>query len=142
MSGQPLQKVNIEDVLGAHPPRTNVNAFWVDGKYTLRVAHVRGEYPWHRHDDWDEGWFVHRGLVRIRSDAGDVELSAGEAALIPRGLRHSPLALEDRSTVLIVNARDFKTTYLEGHDHVAAGYREFDLTADGAVPTERVEGKQ
>jgi len=122
-----LEKVSIEELLAPHPPRTNFNLFWIDGKYTIRVARVRGEFPWHTHDDHDEAWVVLHGSVRIRTEHGDVELGANEALLIPAGLKHSPLALEDLSTVLIVNAKGFKTNYLESMSDAAAGYSETDV---------------
>ena len=52
---------------------------------------------------------------------------SNEALLIPAGLKHSPLAIEDLSTVLIVNAKGFKTNYLDAISDADAGYSETDV---------------
>jgi mannose-6-phosphate isomerase-like protein (cupin superfamily) len=122
-----LAKRDIAALLAPHPPRTNLNLFRVDNEYAVRVARITGEYPWHRHTNFDEGWVVLDGTVRIRTDDGDLELRSLEAVLIPAGVRHSPLALEDGTTVMIVNAREFTTEYLCGDSDESAGYIEFDV---------------
>jgi mannose-6-phosphate isomerase-like protein (cupin superfamily) len=127
MQPSDLRKVSIDELLAPHPPRTNFNLFWVDGQYTIRVARVRGEFPWHTHDDHDEAWVVLHGRVRIRTEHEHVELKANEALLIPAGLKHSPLAIDDLSTVLIVNAKGFKTNYLDAISDADAGYSETDV---------------
>jgi len=132
MTMQPLRPINIESLLAPHPPRTNFNLFSVDAQYTVRVAKVRGAFPWHVHPESDEGWVVYRGKIRIRSEAGDIELSSGEAAMVPRGLRHSPLALEDESVVMIINGRQFRTVYTDAEMTDAhADYRELDVEPSG-----------
>jgi mannose-6-phosphate isomerase-like protein (cupin superfamily) len=124
MHASVLTKRSIDELLAPHPPRTNLNLFWVDGQYTIRVARVTGEFPWHTHDDHDEAWVVLRGRVRIRTEREHVDLNANEALLIPAGLKHSPLAVEDLSTVLIVNAKGFKTNYVDAISDADAGYSE------------------
>ena len=127
MHANVLTKRSIDELLAPHPPRTNLNLFWVDGQYTIRVARVHGEFPWHTHDEYDEAWVVLQGRVRIRTETEHVELAAHEALLIPAGLKHSPLALEDLSTVLIVNAKGFTTNYVDAISDADAGYSETNL---------------
>jgi mannose-6-phosphate isomerase-like protein (cupin superfamily) len=127
-------KRDIVSLLAPHPPRTNLNIFRVDDEYAVRVARIIGEYPWHQHDTFDEGWVVLDGSVRIRTDDGDLELGSLEAVLIPAGLRHSPLALEDGTTVMIINAKGFTTNYTHGDSDESAGYVEFDVEDAEAQP--------
>jgi mannose-6-phosphate isomerase-like protein (cupin superfamily) len=122
------QVIDIESLLAPHPPRTNFNLFWIDDAYTMRVATVDDAFPWHYHPQSDEGWLVLRGRLRIRTEIGDVELSKGQSTVIRSPLRHSPLALEHGTQVLIVNSRSFTTVYTErGVDDTAARYRELDV---------------
>jgi mannose-6-phosphate isomerase-like protein (cupin superfamily) len=123
----PLAPIRIASVLADKVARTNFNLFWIDGQYTIRVARIRGTFPRHRHPGHDEAWLVLDGGVRIDAASGTIELRAGDAVLIPAGLAHSPTALEEDSTVAIVNAREFRTEYLDGDDHGSAGYVERDL---------------
>lgn len=123
-----LSVVDIDALLGPHPPRTNFNLFWIDDAYTMRVANLRGAFPWHYHPKSDEAWLVLRGRLRVRTECGDVELGEHEATVIPPLLRHSPVALEPGTQVLIVNSRSFTTVYTDvDMDHVRASYREIDL---------------
>ncbi len=124
-----LEKINIQELLAPHPPRTNFNLFWVDGRFTLRVARITGTYPWHKHPEHDEAWYVIEGSVLIRSEAGETLLSAGEAVLIPRDMEHGPVALQELSTVLIVNSRGFRTHYRDIANDAEAGYIELDVDA-------------
>jgi quercetin dioxygenase-like cupin family protein len=58
----------------------------------LRVVRCEGEFPWHTHDE-DEMFLCWRGAFRIEQDPGDpVELSEGDLYVVPRGMRHRPVA--------------------------------------------------
>lgn len=104
----------IEKLLAGQAPRTNINVFDVDGAYTLRVAKLGGEFPWHRHPRQDEAWLVWKGRLRLDFDNRDpVELSAGEMARVPAGVVHRPVALADDTLAVFVNARDFEMVFLD-----------------------------
>lgn len=122
-----LAKFNIEELLAPHPPRTNLNVFFVDDQYALRIARVRDTFPAHRHAEGDEGWFVYRGRLRIETELGPVELAAGEGARIPRGMRHSPSSLEDGTLVIVLNVRGLTIDYDPGADAASTGFLEIDL---------------
>ncbi len=125
-----LSKFNIEAALAPHPPRTNINTFYVDDRYAVRIARVRDTFPAHRHSEGDEGWFVHRGRLRIDTELGSIELAAGEGARIPRGVRHSPTALAEDTLVLVVNVRGLSIGYVSPEDEAASAFVEFDAAAD------------
>jgi mannose-6-phosphate isomerase-like protein (cupin superfamily) len=131
MTAQELPPViDIGSLLAPHPPRTNFNLFWIDDAYTMRVAIVEDAFPWHYHPESDEGWLVLRGRIRIRTELGDVELGPGQATVVRSPLRHSPLALEDGTQVLIVNSATFSTVYTDPSvDHAAARYSEIEVEA-------------
>lgn len=122
-----MKKTNIVELLAPHPPRKNFNVFWVDGQYALRVAKVKGTFPWHHHPASDEGWFVFQGKVTIQTREGDVPLETGDAVLIPKGLVHAPRADEENSIVMIVNGRNFETVFEENTSLKEVGFSEEDL---------------
>lgn len=126
-----LEKFDIEASLAPLPPRTNLNVFFVDDRYALRIARVRDTFPAHRHAEGDEGWFVHRGRLRIDTELGPVELSTGQGARIPRGMRHSPTALEEGTLVLVVNVRGMTIDYEHDTDPESTGFHERDLPRAG-----------
>src|SRR5712692_3328555 len=98
--------VNLDQLLAPHPPRKNFNVIDVDGDYAVRVAKVAGRFPWHHHPNGDEGWFIWKGRLQIDTEAGTIVLGPGDFTALPAGLRHSPLALEEGTTVVIFNRRD------------------------------------
>ena len=122
-----LQRVDIQELLADQPPRVNFNIFLVDNRFALRVAKVRGTFPRHVHPRHDEAWLVFRGAIRIETDAGNTELRSGQASRIPGGTVHRTVALEPDSLVLILNAVEFETEYLDGDTDQSAGYTEIDL---------------
>jgi mannose-6-phosphate isomerase-like protein (cupin superfamily) len=72
----------------------------VDDHY-VKVAKVKGTLAWHAHDEEDELFFILKGSLTIEMEAGAVELSAGQAFVVPRGVRHNPVAAEECHIMLI-----------------------------------------
>lgn len=72
----------------------------VDDNY-VKVAKVKGTLAWHAHDDEDELFFILKGSLTIEMEAGAVELKAGQAFVVPRGVRHNPVAAEECHIMLI-----------------------------------------
>lgn len=63
----------------------------LNGQY-VKLAKVGGEFVWHDHADEDEFFLVMRGALRIDFDDGTVTLGEGECCVVPRGVRHRPVA--------------------------------------------------
>ena len=68
----------------------------------VKVATLLGELVWHAHDDEDELFLVVSGHLRIQLEGRDeVRLGPGELFVVPRGVRHNPVADEEVQIVLI-----------------------------------------
>jgi mannose-6-phosphate isomerase-like protein (cupin superfamily) len=68
----------------------------------VKVAKLLGEFVWHAHADEDELFQVIYGTLVIQfEDRDDVTLEAGELYVVPRGVRHNPIAAEEVGIVLI-----------------------------------------
>jgi len=67
----------------------------------VKVAKVHGELVWHAHDQEDELFLVLRGRLRLELEAGPVELGPGELFIVPKGVRHKPVAEEECLLLLI-----------------------------------------
>ncbi|HWB53665.1 MAG TPA: cupin domain-containing protein [Tepidisphaeraceae bacterium] len=107
-------KFNIEKILADHPPRTNFNVIQLDGKYNVRIATVTGRFPWHHHINGDEGWLVWKGKLQIDVEGSEkIILDAGEGAMIPCGVKHSPLCLEEGTIVVVFNVNNFQHKFVE-----------------------------
>jgi len=72
----------------------------VDDCY-VKVAKVQGSLAWHSHDDEDELFHVLSGSLRIEMDDCDVVLGPGDVFVVPKGVRHNPVADEECLVMLI-----------------------------------------
>jgi mannose-6-phosphate isomerase-like protein (cupin superfamily) len=72
----------------------------VDDAY-VKVAKVHGSLAWHSHDDEDEMFFILKGRLRIEMETSAVELGEGEVFVVPKGVRHHPVAEEECHVMLI-----------------------------------------
>lgn len=68
----------------------------------IKVAKLLGELVWHAHDQEDEMFLVVSGRLRIQLEGGDeVVLDPGQFYVVPRGVRHNPVAEQEVEIVLI-----------------------------------------
>ncbi len=67
----------------------------------VKVAKVKGTLTWHSHDNEDELFYILRGRLRIETESGSVELGEDGAFVVPKGVRHNPVADEECHIMLI-----------------------------------------
>ena len=68
----------------------------------IKVAKVHGSLCWHSHDDEDELFLVLKGHLRIElENAEAIELDQGEMFVVPKGVRHNPVASDECHILLI-----------------------------------------
>ena len=72
----------------------------VDDAY-IKVAKVKGTLAWHSHEHEDELFLVLNGHLRIEMEDRTVELGQGEMFIVPKGVRHNPVADEECQIMLI-----------------------------------------
>ena len=72
----------------------------VDDAY-VKVAKVKGTLAWHSHEDEDEFFYVLAGTLRIEMEDRTVDLHAGDAFVVPKGVPHNPVAQQECLVMLI-----------------------------------------
>ena len=67
----------------------------------VRVVRLEGEFPWHSHDEdelflcWDGGFVIElEGAEAVRLNRGDV-------FVVPKGIRHRPVAASTAHAILL-----------------------------------------
>ena len=68
----------------------------------VKLVRFAGPFVWHAHEHEDEMFLVLSGRLRIELEgADDVELGPGQFFVVPRGVRHNPVADEEVHIALI-----------------------------------------
>ena len=96
-----LTAINLNGILDTfcehYAPRT-VTTF---NNLDIMVVKAKGTLNWHVHDDTDDFFLVLKGKLKLETEHGNVELQAGEIYVVPRGVRHRPVADEECHILLI-----------------------------------------
>jgi mannose-6-phosphate isomerase-like protein (cupin superfamily) len=75
----------------------------------VKLVKFQGEFVWHRHENEDELFFVHRGRFRMEFRDRVIEVGKGEMIVVPRGVEHRPVADEEVEVVLFEPAGTLNT---------------------------------
>lgn len=67
----------------------------------VKVAKLQGEFVWHAHAEEDELFVVVRGTLVMQLEDGAVTLGPGQCLVVPRGVRHNPMAAEECWVMLV-----------------------------------------
>ena len=66
----------------------------------VKLAKLEGEFVWHHHEQEDELFLVLNGHLSIHLRDRVVELDEGEFFIVPRGVEHKPVAIEETHLLL------------------------------------------
>ena len=69
--------------------------------HDVMVVKVKGEFVWHSHPDTDDFFYVLKGRITIQMRDGDVHLGPGDLYVVPKGVEHRPVAVEEAHLLLI-----------------------------------------
>lgn len=116
------EAVNLEEKFGQLPDYWQPRVVAEVNDYQFKIVRVKGEFVWHDHADTDEAFFVLEGTLRIDLPDGAVEIGPGELYVVPRGVRHRPVA-EEEVKLIVVEPRGVVNT----------GDERGDLTAESDV---------
>lgn len=72
----------------------------VDDVY-VKVAKVQGTLTWHAHEHEDELFYILKGSLAIEMEDRTVVLHEGESFVVPKGVRHNPVAREECHVMLV-----------------------------------------
>jgi mannose-6-phosphate isomerase-like protein (cupin superfamily) len=67
----------------------------------VKLAKIKGEFLWHQHEVEDELFLVIKGKLVIRFRDRDLHLMPGELVVIPHGVEHMPVAVEEVHILLL-----------------------------------------
>lgn len=92
MSLKEIKKVVTRDGL------SQISEYWdphiageLNGQY-VKLAKLKGEFTWHKHDEEDELFYIISGHLKIELRDKVLQLDEGEFVIIPKGIEHRPVA--------------------------------------------------
>ena len=87
-----MQKVIIEDKFNLF------SEYWspkivgeLNGQH-VKVAKLKGEFVWHKHDDEDEMFLVIDGVLKMELRHKTILINKNEFLIVPKGTEHRPVA--------------------------------------------------
>jgi mannose-6-phosphate isomerase-like protein (cupin superfamily) len=98
--------INLEAKLSSFTDRWHPKIVSTFNGHDVMVVKVKGEFVWHSHPDTDDFFLVLKGTLRIdlRIPGGEtthVELNPGELYVVPKGIEHRPMAIDEVHLLLI-----------------------------------------
>lgn len=72
----------------------------LDDNY-VKIAKVHGVLEWHAHDDEDELFYILSGELHLEMEDRTAILREGDLFVVPRGVRHKPIATDECLLLLI-----------------------------------------
>ena len=95
-----MKKVNIEDKLSKIENHWDPHiAGTLNGQY-VKLAKIKGEFIWHKHDEEDEMFYVLDGAFEMQLCDRTIYLKRGEFLIVPKGVEHRPVAKNEASIML------------------------------------------
>lgn len=75
----------------------------------VKLVKVKGEFTWHHHEHEDELFLVIQGQLAIEFRDKTVTLNPGEFIIVPKGVEHKPVAVEEAHVMLLEPASTLNT---------------------------------
>jgi len=108
-TGACASAVNLASVLGSFQEQWAPRIVARLNDTEFKLAKLEGEFVCHAHADTDEAFLVLQGSLIIRLEDREVKLHPGELFVVPRGVRHQPVANHECHVLLIEAAETLNT---------------------------------
>jgi len=108
-----MNKVNIEEKLSQFSDYLSPKIVGELNGQQVKLAKLKGEFVWHKHDEEDELFYVLKGSFDMEFRDKTVHFIENEFLIVPRGMEHRPVAHEEVSIMLFEPASTLNTGGIE-----------------------------
>ena len=108
-----MKKINISQKLAQFNDHWNPRIIGGLNKQHVKLAKIKGEFIWHKHDHEDEMFLVLKGTLKIEFRDRTETIQENEIIIVPKGVEHKPIAEEEVSIMLFEPATTINTGELE-----------------------------
>ena len=95
-----MEKVNIKDKLSLFSDYWSPKIVGELNGQHVKLAKLKGEFVWHKHDSEDEMFYVIEGELKIEFKDKTVTATKNEFVIVPKGVEHKPVAEKEVSVLL------------------------------------------
>ena len=104
-----VKKINIDQKLSLFNDHWNPRIIGELNKQHIKLAKIKGEFIWHKHDEEDEMFLVLKGTLKIEFRDRTETIRENEIIIVPKGVEHKPIAEEEVSIMLFEPATTINT---------------------------------
>jgi mannose-6-phosphate isomerase-like protein (cupin superfamily) len=104
-----IEKVNVPHKLNLFSDHWSPKIVGALNGQHVKLAKLKGEFSWHKHEQEDELFYVLKGSFIMEFRDRRVELNENEFLIVPRGIEHRPVAVEEVSIMLFEPASTLNT---------------------------------
>jgi len=104
-----MEKVKLSEKLALFQDHWNPRIVGELNGQHVKLAKLKGEFVWHRHELEDELFYVLSGQLKMEFRDRIIDLNEGEFLIVPKGLEHRPVAAEEVSVLLFEPASTLNT---------------------------------
>jgi len=108
-----MKKINISQKLAQFNDHWNPRIIGELNQQHVKIAKLKGEFIWHKHDDEDEMFLVLKGTLKIEFRDRTETIHENEIIIVPKGVEHKPIAEQEVSIMLFEPATTINTGALE-----------------------------
>ena len=95
-----IEKININEKLSLFDDYWNPRVVGELNAQYVKLAKLKGEFVWHKHDDEDELFYVLKGALEMEFRDKRIEIRENEMIIVPRGIEHRSIALNEVAVML------------------------------------------
>ena len=104
-----LQKINLAEKFSLFSEHWRPKVVARLNGQEIKLIKVRGEFPWHHHEQEDEFFLIWKGTFIVEFRDRSVTLAAGEGLVVPRGVEHRTRA-DDETEILCFEPAGVRNT--------------------------------
>ena len=104
-----MQKVNLAEKFSFINDYFNPRIIGELNGQHVKVVKLKGEFVWHSHAHEDEMFMIVKGKFDMELRDKTVTISEGEFFIVPKGIEHKPVAVEEVHLLLFEPASTLNT---------------------------------
>ena len=104
-----MEKVNLAEKLSLFSDHWNPKIVGELNKQHVKLAKLKGEFVWHKHEYEDELFFVIKGILKMEFRDKFIIINENEFLIVPSGVEHRPVAEKEVCIMLFEPATTLNT---------------------------------